>query len=69
MPVHTDQLQPSCSLAGCELSPIFGAPSLEMVFLLPDFSALVHPLSLVPVNCLGSGRSSLSSFAPGQCDL
>lgn len=69
MPVHTDQLQPSCSLPVCELSPVFGTPSLEMMFLLPGFSALIHPVSLVPVICLGPGRSSLSSFALDQCDL
>lgn len=69
MPVHTDQPQPSCSLAVCNPSPIFGTPSLGMMFLLPGFSARVHPASLVPVNYLGPGRSSVSSFALDQCDL
>lgn len=67
MPAHTDQLQPSCSLAVCELSPIFGTPSLEMMFLLPGFSALVHPSSLVPVNW--DLAEVFSRFTPDQCDL
>lgn len=49
-------LQPGC----CELSPIFGTPSLEKMFLLPGFSALIYPTSLG--TCLLFGTWQKFSF-------